>query len=384
MKKVVIVLILVLSALATFIAVRMATAPTEIGFTQTYALPQFPNLNEIVTDKAPTKQAVAIDGEIIYSNNAEVQPTASTAKTILALMVMEAKPFNQGEQGETITIAPELYEFYKYQLANNGSNTAVQIGEEISEYDALAAALLPSSNNMADSLAVWAFGGLIEYKTFAEAKLKEWGINNTTIGSDASGLSPDTTSTANDLALIAQRLMQNPVLAEIVGLKEHEIPVAGTIKNTNKLLGTDGIIGVKTGYTGDAGYCLLTAYEMNEHTITIASLGAETRDDSFNQSQQTIRELQEKFTETEIAKAGDEVGYYESWWMGKVPIKLTEGGNAIAWSEAEQSTELKMNEASGTLDIKIGTKSYQYMVSADGYQAKPTLLQRFKYAIYQY
>lgn len=384
MKKVVIVLIFVLSALATFIAVRMATAPTEIGFTQTYALPQFPNLNEIISDKAPIKQAVAIDGEIIYSNNAEVQPTASTAKTILALMVMEAKPFNQGEQGETITITPELYEFYKFQLANNGSNTAVQIGEEISEYDALTAALLPSSNNMADSLAVWAFGGQTEYKTFAEAKLKEWGINNTTIRSDASGLSPDTTSTANDLALIAQRLMQNPVLAEIVGLKEHEIPVAGTIKNTNKLLGEDGVIGVKTGYTSNAGYCLLTAYEMNEHIITVASLDAETRDDSFNQSQQTIRELQEKFVETEITKADDEVGYYESWWMGKVPIKLAEGGNAIAWSEAEQSAELKMNEASGTLDIKIGTKSYQYAASADGYQAKPTLLQRFKYATYQY
>lgn len=382
MKKVVIVLIFVLSALATFITVRMATAPTETNFTQTYALPQLPNLNEIVTDKAPTKQAVAIDGEIIYSNNTEVQPTASTAKTILALMVMEAKPFNQGEQGETITITPELYEFYKYQLTNNGSNTAVQIGEEISEYDALAAALLPSSNNMADSLAVWAFGGLTEYKTFAEAKLKEWGINNTTIGSDASGLSPDTTSTANDLALIAQRLMQNPVLAEIVGLKEHEIPVAGTIKNTNKLLGEDGVIGVKTGYTGDAGYCLLTAYEMNEHIITVASLGAETRDDSFSQSQQTIRELQEKFAETEIAKADDEVGYYESWWMGKVPIKLAEGGNAIAWSEAEQSAELKMNGESGVLGIKIGKKSYQYAVQAEGYQAKPTFWQRFKYAIF--
>lgn len=382
MEKVVIVLIFVLSALAAFITIRMATVPTEINFQQTYVLPQFTNLNEIISDKAPTKQAVAIDGEIIYSNNAEVQPTASTAKTILALMVMEAKPFNLGEQGETITITPELYAFYSYQLANNGSNTAVQVGEEISEYDALTAALLPSSNNMADSLATWAFGSLSEYKTFAEAKLKEWGINNTTIGSDASGLSPDTTSTANDLALIAQRLMQNPVLSEIVGLKEHEIPVAGTVKNTNRLLGVDGIIGVKTGYTDYANYCLLSAYKMDEHIVTIASLGAETREESFEQSHQTILELQESFTETEIAQSGNEVGYYESWWMGKVPIKLTEGGNVIAWSEAEQSTELNMNGESGMLSIKIGKKSYQYAVQAEGYQTKPTFWQRFKYAIF--
>ena len=382
MEKVVIVLIFVLSALLTFIAIRMATAPTEISFQQTYVLPQFTNLNEIISDKAPTKQAVAIDGEIIYSNNTEVQPTASTAKTILALMVMEAKPFNLGEQGETITITPELYAFYSYQLANNGSNTAVQVGEEISEYDALAAALLPSSNNMADSLATWAFGSLSEYKTFAEAKLKEWGINNTTIGSDASGLSPDTTSTANDLALIAQRLMQNPVLSEIVGLKEHEIPVAGTLKNTNRLLGVDGIIGVKTGYTDYANYCLLSAYKMDEHIVTIASLGAETREESFEQSHQTILELQENFTETEITQSGNEVGYYESWWTGKVPIKLTEGGSVIAWSEAEQSAELNMNGESGMLSIKIGKKSYQYAVQAEGYQAKPTFWQRFKYAIF--
>lgn len=382
MEKVVIVLIFVLSALVTFITIRMATVPTEISFQQTYALPQFKNLNEIISDKAPTKQAVAIDGEIIYSNNAEVQPTASTAKTILALMVMEAKPFNLGEQGETITITPELYAFYSYQLANNGSNTAVQVGEEISEYDALAAALLPSSNNMADSLATWAFGSLSEYKTFAETKLKEWGINNTTIGSDASGLSPETTSTANDLALIAQRLMQNPVLSEIVGLKEHEIPVAGTIKNTNRLLGVDGVVGVKTGYTDYANYCLLSAYKMDEHIVTIASLGAGTREESFEQSHQTILELQENFTETEITQSGNEVGYYESWWMGKVPIKLTEGGRAIAWSEAEQSTELNMNGESGMLSIKIGKKSYQYAVQAEGYQAKPTFWQRFKYAIF--
>lgn len=382
MEKVVIVLIFVLSALVTFITIRMATVPTEISFQQTYVLPQFTNLNEIISDKAPTKQAVAIDGEIIYSNNTEVQPTASTAKTILALMVMEAKPFNLGEQGETITITPELYTFYSYQLANNGSNTAVQVGEEISEYDALAAALLPSSNNMADGLATWAFGSLSEYKTFAEAKLKEWGINNTTIGSDASGLSPDTISTANDLALIAQRLMQNPVLSEIVGLKEHEIPVAGTIKNTNRLLGVDGIIGVKTGYTDYANYCLLSAYKMNEHVVTIASLDAETREESFEQSHQTILELQENFTETEIAQSGNEVGYYESWWMGKVPIKLTEGGSVIAWSEAEQKTELNMNGESGMLSIKIGKKSYQYATQAEGYQAKPTFWQRFKYAIF--
>lgn len=382
MEKVVIVLIFVLSALVAFITIRMATVPTEISFQQTYALPQFTNLNEIISDKAPTKQAVAIDGEIIYSNNAEVQPTASTAKTILALMVMEAKPFNLGEQGETITITPELYAFYSYQLANNGSNTAVQVGEEISEYDALAAALLPSSNNMADSLATWAFGSLSEYKTFAEAKLKEWGINNTTIGSDASGLSPDTTSTANDLALIAQRLMQNPVLSEIVGLKEHEIPVAGTIKNTNRLLGVDGVIGVKTGYTDYANYCLLSAYKMDEHIVTIASLGAGTREESFEQSHQTILELQENFAETEIAQSGNEVGYYESWWMGKVPIILKEGGSAIALSEAEQSTELNMNGESGMLSIKIGKKSYQYAVQAEGYQAKPTFWQRFKYAIF--
>lgn len=382
MEKVVIVLIFVLSALVAFITIRIATAPTEISFQQTYVLPQFTNLNEIISNKVPTKQAVAIDGEIIYSNNAEVQPTASTAKTILALMVMEAKPFNLGEQGETITITPDLYAFYSYQLANNGSNTAVQVGEEISEYDALAAALLPSSNNMADSLATWAFGSLPEYKSFAEAKLKEWGINNTTIGSDASGLSPNTTSTTNDLALIAQRLMQNPVLSEIVGLKEHEIPVTGTIKNTNQLLGVDGVIGVKTGYTDYANYCLLSAYKMDGHIVTIASLGAETREESFKQSHQTILELQENFAETEITQSGNEVGYYESWWMGKVPIKLTEGGNVIAWSEAEQSTELNMNGESGMLSIKIGEKSYQYAVQAEGYQAKPTFWQRFKYAIF--
>ena len=384
MKKLILVVIFILSALIAFFTIRIATAPTENNYTLSYSLPELIDPYTFVSDKSPAKQAVAVDNKLLYTNNTEVQPTASTAKTIMALMVMEQKPFELGQTGETITITQELYDQYAYQLSHNGSNTAVQLGEEISEYDALAAALLPSSNNMADSLAIWAFGSLEEYSAFANAKLKEWGINNTTVGSDASGLSPDTTSTASDLALIAQRLMANQVLAEIVGLSEHEIPVAGTVKNTNRLLGIDGIVGVKTGYTGYADYCLITAYRMDEHIITVASLGAQTREDSFELSHQTILELQQNFKESELAKKGAEIGYYESWWNGRTPIILDEDINWLAWKQNETNMTLEMSGGSGEMRVGINGKTQSYPVHAENYQAKPNFWQRVKYAFYQY
>ena len=60
--------------------------------------------------------------------------------------------------------------------------------------------------------------------------LNEWGITDTTIGADASGFSESTTSTTEELAKIGAKVLENPVLAEIVGRAQYEVPVAGVIE----------------------------------------------------------------------------------------------------------------------------------------------------------
>jgi D-alanyl-D-alanine carboxypeptidase (penicillin-binding protein 5/6) len=94
-------------------------------------------------------------------------PTASTAKLITALMVLKAKPLSVGQQGPTITLGPSDLAIYNAYVAEQGSVVQVQSGEQISEYQMLEAMLLPSANNMADSLAIWAYGTLANYSEAA-------------------------------------------------------------------------------------------------------------------------------------------------------------------------------------------------------------------------
>lgn len=363
-------------AFVAFVAIRMFTDAAKLEIFYEYDLPELSQIDGL-KNLFSERYAVALDGDVIYANDDEPHPTASTTKMVLGLAIMKAKPFELGEAGETITINQEFYDLYVDYFYNGGSVSAVQVGEEISEYDALAEVFLPSSNNMADALAIWAFGSLEAYRDYATTMLNEMGITNTTIGIDASGFSESTTSTVSDLAKIGAAVLRNPVLAQIVGLSEHNVPVAGTIRNTNLLLGESRIIGVKTGFIGEAsGYCLVSGYKLGEHIVTVALTGANSRGDSFNKSLLAVQKAQNLLSEIDLVKTGDVVGYYDSWW-GKMPIIATENTSAAGWQGAATNAELKMDGAAGILETQIGSQKYQTKVKVENYVAEPNLWQRF-------
>ncbi len=94
--------------------------------------------------------------------------------------------------------------------------------------------------------------------SYAQDMLQRMGLSRTVVA-DASGFSPATVSTPSELVAIGIAALKNPVIAEIVAQPQAQIPGIGIIKNTNQLLGTDGVIGIKTGTTDEAGHCLLFA-----------------------------------------------------------------------------------------------------------------------------
>jgi D-alanyl-D-alanine carboxypeptidase (penicillin-binding protein 5/6) len=173
-------------------------------------------------------------------------PTASVAKVMTALAVLTKKPLSIGEQGPVITITQDDVDEYNKTIAMDGSNVPVVVGEQITQYEALQALLLPSANNMAYTLAKWAYGSEQEYLLFVNNFAKSLGMQNTNFD-DTSGYSAGTVSTAQDLVKLAVNAMDNPVIAEITAQPEATIPIAGKIYNVNGLLGKDGIVGVKTG-----------------------------------------------------------------------------------------------------------------------------------------
>lgn len=380
-NRVLLVILSLLVAFLTWFLIRYCTLETKLEAINLFQVPESASLENLKEVDLETF-AVALDGETIAGGDLknEVRPTASTAKMILGLAIMEVKPFNLGEQGEVLTITPEFYQKYLWYLNHGGSHTVVSEGEEISEYDALMAVFLPSSNNMADSLAIWAFGSIDNYREYATNMLNGWGISDTVIGEDASGFSETTTSTAADLAKIGTRVLENPVLREIVGTKQFTVPGAGLLKNTNGILGEQGIIGVKTGFIGDAsGYCLVSGYDENGHIVTIALLNAATRDESFTKSLVLTDSLKDIIKAQTIVADGEIIGYYDSWWDGLIPIRAKGDFKELLYQEATVNSELTMDtDYDGKLKITINDKDYEIEVSADKFKTKPSFIDKTK------
>lgn len=376
-KKIIISAVAIVAIIFLIIGIRMGTLDISINLVTEYKISDVQN-PAVDFSSGYGQWAVALNGFVV-SKSADVleaRPTASTAKMILALAVMEKKPFKLGTAGETITIDREMFNKYAWYLAHNGSNTKVSIGEEISEYDALSSALLASSNNMADSLAIWVFGSLDEYKNYATEMLGRIGATNTVIGKDASGYDESTISTAEDLAKIGDAVLRQPVLAEIVGRAEMNVPVAGLIRNTNKLLGIDRIVGIKTGYIGTpSGYCLVSGYKEGLENVTVALLGAPTRQKSFDDSLSIVKQAQEKITTHELVAENQEIGYFESWWLGKVPI--TTLGKVDGTVVSQPEIYLEMEDYDGELKIMTTETEYDVRVKSEEFKKEPSFWERF-------
>lgn len=290
-------------------------------------------------------------------------PTASIAKVITALSVLKKKPLTLNQQGPTITLTQADVDSYDHYYSVGGSIVRVANGENITEYQALQAMLLPSANNMADTLAKWAFGSLENYNTFANSYVKQLQLKNTTIGTDASGLSPTTTSTPSDLVKLGIIALQHPVIAQIVAQQSADVPVAGTIPNVNRLLGKEGVNGIKTGNSDEARGCILFSapYEVGPgHTVTIvgAVMGAPSVNRSMAESLPLLAAAKQNFSLDNIVRAGQSFGdVYIPWSNSTAHAVAQYDSSAVTWQHTVSPIGIKMNRISGTLarDTQIGT-----------------------------
>ena len=291
-------------------------------------------------------------------------PIASVAKVMTALAVLKAKPLPQGQSGPMITITQEDVDYYYRTVAEGGSNTAVVLGEEISQYQALQALLLPSSNNMAFTLARWAYGSEEEYTNFANNFAKSLGMMNSTFA-DASGFSAETVSTATDLTKLAVNAMDNPVIAEIAAQVEADIPVAGRIYNVNSLLGENNIVGLKTGNTEEAGGCFMAAAvkDVNGQKIVSVSviMGAPYRNIALQDSIPLVNSVFDNFETASFVNNGEVVGTYAVPGSDSVSVTAKNALSGVKWKGSEITPEVTLNKIDGNVSrgAEVGTVKVQ-------------------------
>ena len=186
--------------------------------------------------------------------NQHVAAIASVAKVMTAYLVLRDHPLRAGEDGPTITLTDADVADTDRRRGQHESVVSVAAGEQLSERQALQALLLPSANNIAAVLAGWDAGSVDGFVARMTAPARELDMPHTRY-TDPSGYDDATVSTAADQVRIVDRAMRLPVFASIVGTPSATLPIAGSVHNTNTLLGHNGFVGVKTGSDAAAGGC---------------------------------------------------------------------------------------------------------------------------------
>ncbi|GIG89223.1 D-alanyl-D-alanine carboxypeptidase family protein [Plantactinospora endophytica] len=212
-------------------------------------------------------------GSLGTSGGRKAVPIASVTKVMTAYVILKEHPLDRGEQGPKLTVSAAQAAAYPAEQARGESLVPVVAGAVFTERQALQAVLLPSANNMARILAAWDAGSVEAFVEKMNATAEELGMKDTHY-TDPSGLDPDTVSTAVDQVILAREAMKLPAFAEIVAQKKATLPVAGVVKNYNSLVGRDGVVGIKTGSTDEAGGCLVFAAVVKVGGRKITIVGA--------------------------------------------------------------------------------------------------------------
>lgn len=233
----------------------------------------------------------AESGKVLYAKNDSMRLfPASTTKILTALLAIE-----HGNLDDRITVGKEA------MLKTSGESTAwLKQGQTLTLRELLAGLMLPSGNDAARTIAIYtakkqmgnsqASGeeALDYFVEMMNKKAKALGANDSHFMNPHGLHHPNHYSTAHDLGLIAMAAMGNQSFKEIVSSRVFR-DEAITYENRNQLLDDkspfyfDGANGIKTGFTDEAGYCLISSAERNGKKV-IAVVLKSTKNSVWNDS----------------------------------------------------------------------------------------------------
>jgi D-alanyl-D-alanine carboxypeptidase (penicillin-binding protein 5/6) len=202
-------------------------------------------------------------------------PVASLTKLMTAYVILHDHPLALHEPGTTITVTQSDVDDYDDDTVSDDSNAQVTAGEQLTEQQVLGGLLVHSADNYADLLARWDAGSAAGFVAKMNAAASRLGMRQSHFA-DPSGISPASVSTPSDILKVAVRDMAEPAFASIVDDSSVTLPVAGTISTYTPLLGLQGVVGVKSGFTTAAGGCDVLAVVRTAHGRRVLLLAAVT------------------------------------------------------------------------------------------------------------
>ncbi len=201
-------------------------------------------------------------------------PTASVAKVMTAYVYLRDHPLAPGEPGPVLTVSPEAAAQIPMREKRGESILGVKANQRLTQRKALEALMVISANDVAHELARWDAGSTQAFVAKMNATAKSLGMTNTHY-TDPSGYDHRTVSTAADQVKLLREAMKIPAFAEIVRTPVFEPDDGGPSRQGgNFLLGRDGVVGGKTGYTDEAGGNFVFAARKNVGGVDTLIVGA--------------------------------------------------------------------------------------------------------------
>jgi serine-type D-Ala-D-Ala carboxypeptidase (penicillin-binding protein 5/6) len=277
--------------------------------------------------------AVAHLGFIGTSGNEQAIPAASVTKVMTALIILTDKPLKKGDPGPTITITDADVQSYQADLADKQSVVLVKAGEQLTELQALEGLLIPSANNLAETLARWD-GGLSTFVAKMNTRAAKLHLAHTKFA-ETSGASADSISTPSDLVTLGMEAMQDDVFVQIVAMEQVELPEAGTVYNVNAVLGQSGILGIKTGSGLNSGANFLFAANVTADNKTVfvygCVMGQPTLAIAFAAAQNLLAGVSKSLHVRRVITLNQTIATYVTPWGAQTDLVSTVDVDLAEW-----------------------------------------------------
>ena len=287
----------------------------------------------------PAPEAILMEketGQVLYEKNADTprQP-ASVTKVMTILLIAEAIDSGTIRLDDVVTVSENARKM-------GGSQVYLEEGEQMTVDDLLKCIVVSSANDAAVAMAEYLAGTESAFAEKMNGRAKELGAENTHF-TNCTGLEndPSHVTTARDLALISREVLRHGWLRDYTTIWTDTIrDGAFGLSNTNKLIRYyEGATGLKTGYTGSAGYCLAATAERENVEYVAVVMGSETSQDRFRSASDLLNYGFANYTLTELALPG---------WEPSVPVRLGKMHTAELETEALGAKLLvRKQEASG-------------------------------------